>query len=87
MLLRVVRRARTCHGSAPLRDERCPVCGQAGQAAINYLGVITLVVGTLMVTATQVAANVQAQLLCAVDSIGTQGGETSGARQTSGDVH
>ena len=78
MFLRLVKRARTCHGSVPLRGERCPVCGQAGQAAIDTLGVITLVVlilGTLMLATTQVAANVEAQLLCAVDSIGTEGGE------------
>ena len=80
MFLRVVKRARACHGSEPLRGGRCSVCGQAGQAAIDSLGVLTLVVlivGVVMVSTTQVAANVEAQLLCAVDSIGTEGGGTS----------
>lgn len=63
-----------------MRGERCPACGQAGQAAINYVGMTTLVVlivAAVMVATTQVAANVEAQLLCAVDSIGAEGGETS----------
>lgn len=79
MFLRVVKRARTCHGSASLRGERCPVRGQDGQSAIDYLGglaLVVLIVGAVMLSTTQVAANVEAQLLCAVDSIGTEGGET-----------
>lgn len=79
MSLRAFRKARACHGSALLRGESCPVCGQAGQAAIDTLGVLTvvvLIVGVLMVATTQVAANVEAQLLCAVD-LGAEADESS----------
>ncbi|MEU4361113.1 hypothetical protein [Promicromonospora sp. NPDC023987] len=38
---------------------------------------VVLIVAAVMVATTQVAANVEAQLLCAVDSIGAEGGETS----------
>lgn len=80
MFLRIDERARSCHGSALLRGASCPVCGQAGQAAIDSLGVLTLVVlivGALMVATTQVAANVEAELRCAVDSIGAEAAESS----------